>query len=484
MQQPILLKQRLLASVYGPFVPALRQGYLDRILVPRWYVDPGLGTGLNNGTSWANAFNNVATAWNDAITASSAGDDFYVNAASICTFAGAQALAFKGTSAAPNRIFSCTGITNNPPQLADVGPGAQFNTTGTSNIFITGYFYCYGCYFNCGTGTSAVQLNIMNSTTSQMTFDSCQLNITSTGNSSSSIVISGGNQIGSKVTLINTTTKWLGNSIQSMLLNECMLEWRDTPSAIAAGSSGMSHFMQFQRPVVVLMSNVDFIGGVGITTGNTLIDPVIGGIIQMVDCKVNSGVLIGRPGSGSVVDQIVTDSGATNYKQQRDTEYGTLTASTSIYNNASDGTTPISWQVITTGNAKPQCPFECFGIVRKVPAGTYAASKVFITCATPLLKTNDVWVDVQYLGANYALGSPATSYGAGSGSATAIQLPQGTIPATLVAASPGWAVGSLGYDYQLTIPSFTTAIAGEVLFVVKVGKPSFTVNVDPNPTVA
>src|SRR5690348_3756530 len=118
-----------------------------------WYINPGLGSGTNAGTSWANAFNSTTTAWTDAITASAAGDDFYVNAASTVSNTTNQTLTFKGTAAAPNRVFSCSTITNNPPVTADLGVGAAHTTTTTGTCTIRGFVYIYGVTFNTGSGT-------------------------------------------------------------------------------------------------------------------------------------------------------------------------------------------------------------------------------------------------------------------------------------------------------------------------------------------
>ena len=124
-----------------------------------WYINPGLGSGTNAGTSWANAFDNTATAWADAISASSAGDDFYVNSASTCTNTTTQTLTFKGTAASPNRIFSCSTITHNPPLTADLGAGAAFTSTGAVSINVAGCFYMYGCNINVGSASNSCTFN-------------------------------------------------------------------------------------------------------------------------------------------------------------------------------------------------------------------------------------------------------------------------------------------------------------------------------------
>jgi len=163
---------------------------------------------------------------------------------------------------------------------------------------------------------------------------------------------------------------------------------------------------------------------------------------------------------------------------------GTLTASASVYNGATDGVNPISWQVVTNANCNPQAPFECFDIVQWAAAGTYAASKIIATSATAGLLTNDIWCNVQYLGsASQPLGKPATTFGAGSGTTTLPQIPQGTTPGAITTGAT-WATGGLGTNYSIAIPSFTTSLAGFVRVRVYVGKPSLTINIDPKAVIA
>lgn len=452
-----------------------------------WYINSNAG-GANTGLNWTDAFNNSGTAWSDAITASSAGDDFYVMANSVTTNATAQTLTFKGTQASPNRVFSCTaGTTNTPPVTADLGVGAAFTTTATSAQTINGVVYIYGVTFNVGTNTTTVSFTLAGAANSDITLDTCQIKIPVTS-ASSSVNISTGTAISSKVTLINTPMFFNGGTGAQINLNNGPLYWRNTPSAIQGTQTALANLFapQSAHCGVVVCDSVDFNGGTGIASGKNLVAASATPFyFQFRNCKITSGVLIAVPTSPfGYIDQIVTDSGATNWHQQRDTYTGQLVASSTIYNNATDGTTPISWKVVSTANAKPASPFECFDIVQWVAAGTYAASKVFLTSATASLKTNDVWVDVEYLGSNYALGSHATSFGAGSGTATLPQIPGGTTPGTLAAASPAWATSGQGNDYQLVIPSFTTSVAGYIRFSVKVGKASLTVYIDPAVTVA
>lgn len=448
------------------------------------------GSNTSPYDTWAKAANSTTTAMTDAITASSAGDDFYIDAAFTITNTTSQTWTFKGTAASPNRVFSCSGITHDAPTSADLGVGATHTNTGTVAQNITGFVYIYGLTFNIATGSSTINFNLGNNVSSDITLDSCTINMPSTG--TDSVVVSGTQGQHTRVTLINTPIKLVGSTSSTISLNAATFIWKNTANAIPTGSqAAIANLFTLASnfPSTLICDSVDFNGQVGIASGKNLVGTSPNAsIVQFINCKTTSGVLIVTPtGPSTIIDQIITDSGATGYNQQRDMYQGTLSLNAkppTIYNNATDGTTPLSWKVVTTTNAKPQAPFKCFDIVQWVAAGTYAASKVFITSSQANLATNDVWVDVQYLGSNYALGSAATSFGAGVAGSTLPQIPAGTTPGTLAAASPAWASNGQGNDYQLVIPSFVVSAPGYVRFSVKVGIASKTIYIDPAVTVA
>ncbi len=442
-----------------------------------FYVDSVAGSNTSPYSSWATAATTLAA----AITASgTTGSDFYISSGHSESGAS-ETFTFKGASATPDRAFSCDK-TNAPPASSDLTAGAAFASTTSSNIIINGYVYIYGCYFTFGSGANTSAVEILNTAPGDITLDSCKL--IQGGSSASISQLGASGNTGSRVTLINTTWKF-ANANSGIVVKGGVARWLNTSSAIdTSGTLPTSLFLAnaANGPSIIVLDGVD-LSGLSSKAFNAAI--ANNANFQLVNCKTASSMTYGTPttaGTGNI-DLVVSDNTATTYAQKRVNYMGTLTQSTTIYNNATDGTTPISWQVITTANSSPQNPFECFDIVQWAASGTYGSTKIQMTSATGSLATNDVWVNVEYLGSNYPLASPATTFGVGSSTLTLPQIPQGTSPGT-ISTGGSWATGALTNQYVLAVPSFTTSVAGYVRFRVKVAKPSLTIYIDPAVTIA
>jgi hypothetical protein len=435
-----------------------------------WYVDSTATGGTGAGTSWTNACLTMAA----AITLSAAGDDFNVYNAHAETQASAPTLTFKGTAAAPNRVFSCNR-TNSPAQDSDLLAGAAITTTGAFGITITGFAYIYGVTLNVGTGTTLAVLTLVSTVASDLTFENCTLKSPITTANSIWAVGAAVNSGSSRVTFINTTVSFNGGVSCGLNSAGGTFYWKNTASAIGGTQTAIANFLSASRVSVFILDGVDLSF---IASGKNIVGALTGSaVVQLKNCRLASGALFATPSAaGCFVDVINCDSGATGYRHERHMYQGVQTVSTSVNNGASDGVQVQSWQIITTANANRQSPFECFEIIQWVAPGTYANTLVNVTSATASLTNADVWVEAQVLdNASFPISDLYSS-----GPAT--QLTTGT---TLTAGS-AWTVplGGSPSNYVLNVPSFTVAIAGYVRFTVKVGKASQTLYVDPKVVVA
>jgi hypothetical protein len=167
------------------------------------------------------------------------------------------------------------------------------------------------------------------------------------------------------------------------------------------------------------------------------------------------------------------DSATTNYRYYVYAWGGSIQTETTIVRTggASDGTTPISWKIVTDTNADLYAPLLLDPIQQwNDTSGSSKTATIYLTSNTAL-DNSKIWVELEYANSSGApLGAVTSSKVARLGTATALTTDSST-----------WG-GSTTYKYKIAI-TFTPQAKGLVTARVQVGVTSTTIYVDPLMTI-
>jgi hypothetical protein len=438
-----------------------------------YYLRSGAG-GAANGTSWANAYTTLTT----ALSGKSAGDTIFVSEDHSETTALDLTFTSPGSAAAPCRVICVDHTGSVPPVSADRRSTAAISTSAGNDINFAGGNIIYeGIIFSAGSSSSTARIFASTIADQSVKFKNCALRIGTTS-SSGNIVLGNSSSGGSLIVLDNTTVQF-GSTAQTISCTASLL-WMNTPSAITGATIPTILFTSVSgnRSAKFDIRGVD-LSAAG--SGKTLFDLNLAGVIEiaasMIDCKIDSAVtLTTRPparGSGGL-DYRRCDSGGTNYKHGKVRFEGTLTEETTIVRTggASDGTTTISWKIVTTANSNEFYPFESLPIL--VWNDTVGSSvTATVECRAAAIPNDDeLWLEVEYLGAS---GSPLGSF---------VNDSKADILATAAAqtsSSETWGGSTASFKLNVT---FTPQQKGWVIVRIKAAKASSTFYVDPKVTLS
>ena len=342
-----------------------------------------------------------------------AGDTFYVGDDHAETQASAMVLTSPSTASAQCLIL-CVDHTKSPPASADLKTTATITTTGASNLTVQAGGYYYGIAFQCGSGAVNALLSVSPLAVT-MKFDNCSLQKLGTTATVSAIGLGSNSPANSGlIKLLNTTFK-VGATGDSIRMAGGRVEWNDTSSPITGSTIPLFLFNTSGgglTGVILICERVDF-SGLG---SNTIFGSGAGVIYaKLITCKLASSYAIGTTvSSGSIIDIINSDGGATNYKHSRLCLEGSHVVSTIAVrtNGATDGVTPISWMILSTANALWTAPFDCMpALIWNSTLSTNRVVTVFGIMNAAALPNNDqIWISVSYLGsASSPIGSRISS---------------------------------------------------------------------------
>jgi hypothetical protein len=431
-----------------------------------YYVYSG-AAGSNNGSTWANAFTTLTTAFATEV----AGDTLYVAHDHAESTAAAVTLTSSGTYATPTKVVCVNRAGSVPPVSADRRATATVTTTGNNALTLAnpagaGAVHYDGIIFTAGnsTGTANVALT---TGSSNYRLDNCSLRLGGTGTSSKILLGASGNYIE-----LNNTTMSFGN-VNQTINPGAVVRWRNTASALL-GTLPTQLFI----PAAFNGGDIELVGVdlSAATSGKTLVQGSgtnICALFRFIDCKLNASVTKSQvPADGAVlVDFIRSGSSGINYTIYRHRTQGLLIEETTIVRTggATDGTTPLSWKVVTTANCNYSMPYECPPIAiwndTTGSAVTATVEGIWGGGAVPL--DSEIWVDVEYLG------DAASPQGSFVNDGAADLLATG---ASQTSSSATWGGSTTKFKLNVT---FTAQQKGWIYARVKCAKASSTFYIDP-----
>lgn len=296
------------------------------------------GSNTSPYETWAKA----ATAFATAVTQEAAGDDIFLatdhsEAPTTITYA------FSGTNAAKSRVIS----TERAGSTYSRASAAQIAQTGANDTTITGWVKFYGVYFRVGDDF------IITAASTSYQFEDSTIEATGSG----STVNIGTSGVTNHVTFngvdVDLSSASGGNGFS--ISTAALFSW--IGGTLSFGGTPLPATL-FSTPTRA--SNID-IRDVDLSSLTTIIfstssttAPLVG---KISNCKLGVGVAlynsIGRPGTEVTMFGCDDATGNDLYRMQRATYYGDVTQDDATYRDsgASDGTTNISWKMVSNANA-------------------------------------------------------------------------------------------------------------------------------------
>lgn len=366
-----------------------------------YYVKSG-ATGTADGLSWANAFLTLGA----AAAVDVAGDTIYVSQSHAETAAVALTWAFAGTQINPTKIICVNDSVETPTTLASTG---SITTTGGNGQNVQGSVYFSGINF-VSAGTFGSQQS-----SGSATYENCTFYIPT--NTSALYFLFGNNA---------------GTNNGRVVLDECSFRFSNAGqgfyfgsidavvknSSLHASSAGLTLLVPTWGPgrssgdVIFDGCDLSTMGASASFTSSAAASP---NTMTIRNCKLPSGwngrLYSSDPSStGTDIQMFNCDSTDTNYRLFTEHATGSVKTETGVTRTggANNGTTPLSWRLAATTNAK--YPFLALQspeiVVWNDTTGTPKTVTVEVLTDGITLKDDECWLEIQYLGTSgFPLGS-------------------------------------------------------------------------------
>ncbi len=376
-----------------------------------------------------------------------------------------------GTSVSPITVIAVDRTTTNlPPLAADVLSGASVTTTSNaSNAITVGATSAvwYGITFT----TSGGFINLGRSAGLCNRFVGCAF-------AGSSVTPTAA---GNRIILENCSMAFTAVSQNVVLASVSSgFEWRNPTGATAISGtmptgglfnvSGSGSNGGYTHVEALDLSPLGSNAIVAVATAG-------GHKMLMHNCRLGTSyTAVTNGGSGQigpVIEFVNCASGATNYNNERHTGTYDLTTdtSTTLSGGASDGVTAFAHKIVTTAFVSTLVePGISFPILKwNTVVGSSVSVNVELV-SSAALKDNEIWLEVDYIdSASYPLGAIKSTF-----PATLI-----TTGSNVTTSTATWTNAPATPSYQVLSLTFTPNMAGWIRGVVKVGKISKSVWINP-----
>jgi hypothetical protein len=376
-------------------------------------------------------------------------------------------ISFNNLSTTTTQFVYCVNKSNVPPTSANVTTGATLTgaTAAGSTLSWGGFKALNGLTIVGGGGANATGPTMQGSGE----YYNCTFTLNSPGSAQSYFPGSG---LGVSVADYYNCTFNFNNAGDVISYNNSAFIARYFNCTFAGTVPTTLHSGNGTGTNYILMQGCDlsFMGA-----GKTIVGSGASANAVIQDCKLGSGVTLqGAPTISQlqpVLLNVRADSAADSYRQEKWNSRGSQVVETTIVRTggASDGTTGISWKIVTTANPIWNTPFECIPIAiwNSNTAGTHTVTVFGIWGGGAVPNNDQIWADVEYLGtASFPQGVLATATkvnGLASGAAL------GTDTST-------W--GGSTTPFKITV-SITPTMIGYLNIVVKAATASTTFYIDP-----
>lgn len=425
------------------------------------FCDDG-GSNTSPYETWAKAATTFTVAEGQAI----AGDDIIIGADHSEVLGGNLTMSFAGTDASPIRVISATVGADSDVAYNKADNVQIDGSSGSRSITITGVVKFYGVSFKIGNNL------ILNGDNGVVYFEDSAVELT--GASSSIDLNNSTTRTGLilKNTDINFST---GGASTGFQMSGGWFVW-DGGAWSQTGTQPTATFNAGLRRNVINMRGVDLsaITSAFIDIGDNFI-----ATLQMHHCLINSGVALAtgtilRLPSTLLLSGCDDTTGNNLYRLEYVDYWGSTVDDDTIFLNASDGTTPISWKMVSTTNAAefsdPTKSPPIYSWVDATGETTFTASFVWDSASD--LQDDEVWLEIEYLEASADVDSAFADDRMADISATPVDQDNNT---------EAWtgADGFTNKNRQEVAVTVTVNRVGPVIARVCLAKPSTTIYVDP-----